>query len=140
VSDSVLVFSADDLRGKIIKKVLARGGFDCLLFTRMVEDARSIDRQGPKAVIFDTEGCFPQEIDHLGNICRTLKRTVAIVLGQAVVIERFKGFLIGKALCLADPLDPELIAAKIKEITAPRKRRTGSDALEKTLKRFLNLT
>lgn len=139
MSDKILVFSADELRWKIIKKVFDRNGFECLIFNRILEAGAAIARHAPKVVIFDTESCFSEEIDHLRKICRRLKRTVAIVLGEAGVIERFKGPLTRKTLCLPDPFDPELIAAKVKEIITQKKRRAGSDTLETTLKKMLNL-
>ena len=140
MSDKVSVFSADDLRGKIVEKVLNRNGFECLIFNRILEAGGAIAQHAPKVVIFDTESCFSEELNHLKNICQTLKHTVAIVLGEGVVIDRFKGPLIRKTLCLPDPLNPELIATKVKELVAQKKKRlNGSDTLEKTLKKFLNL-
>lgn len=135
----VLVFSADELRGKIIKKVLNRSGFECLLFNQIFEAGGAIARHAPPVVVFDTEGCFSEEIKRLGNICRTLKRAVAIVLGEAVVIEKFGRRSFPKTLCLPDPFDPELIAVKVNEITAQKKLRVRGDTLEKTLKSFLNI-
>jgi hypothetical protein len=100
-------------------------------------DAVTIARLTPKIVILDTEDCFAAEINHLRSICQTLKHAVAFVLGDAAVVDRFKG---RKTLCLPDPIDPELIAEKAKEIISQQKKRSaGSDTLEKTLKKFLNL-
>ena len=141
MSDRVLVFSADELRGKIIKKVLNRNGFDCLLFNRILEAGGAIAQHAPPIVVFDTESCFSEEINRLRNISHRLKRAVAIVLGEAVVIERFERRPFRKTLCLPDPFDPELIAVKVNEIIAQQqqKRRVGDDRLEKNLKSFLNI-
>ena len=104
------------------------------------EAGGAIAQHVPKVVIFDTESCFSEELNHLRNICQTLKHTVAIVLGEAVVIERFKGPLTRRTLCLPDPINPELIATKVKELVSRKKKTiTGSDTLEKNLKKFLNL-
>ena len=140
MSDKVLVFSADELRGKIIKKVLNRNGFECLLFNQILEAGGAIAQHVPPVVVFDTESCFSEEINRLENICRTLKRAVAIVLGKAVIIERFKGRSFRRTLCLPDPFDPELIAVKVDETISQKKKRcAGSNTLEKTLKSFLNI-
>lgn len=139
MSHRVLIFSAAELRGKIIEKVLSRNGFECLIFNRILEAAGAISGHAPKVVIFDTEGCFPEEIHHLRKICGTLKHTVAVVIGGAMVIEGFGGHFTRKILCLADPLDPELICEKVRETILRKKRCIGSETLEKTLKRFLNL-
>ena len=141
MSYRVFVFSADELRGKILNKVLDRNGFECLIFNRILEAGGEIAQHAPEVVIFDTESCFSEEINHLRNICRTLAPTVAMVLGEAAVIDRFKGPRTRKALCLPDPLDPQLIATKVKEIISQQqqKRHVWSDTLEKTLKKFLNI-
>lgn len=139
MSQSVLIFSAGELRGKIIRKVLNRHGFECLIFNRILEAGAAISEHSPKVVIFDTEGCFSEEINHLRNLCRKLKHTFAIVLGEAVLLEGFGGHFSRKVFCMPDPLDPELIREKVGEAISQKKKCVGCDALEKTLKRFLNL-
>ncbi len=141
MSATVLVFSADELRGNIIKRILSRSGFESLLSHRILEAGGAIAQHGPDIVIFDTAGCFAEEINYLRNLCRTPARTVAIVLGSAAVLERFEGLFIHQSLCLPDPLDPELIVTKLKKITMlqKEKRSAESDTLEKDLKHFLNL-
>jgi hypothetical protein len=113
---------------------------ECLIFNRILEAGETIARQAPKVVIFDTESCFSEELNHMRNLCQTLADTVAIVLGEAVVIDGFKGPLFQKTLCLPDPLNPELIATRIKELVSQEpKTLTGNEPLETTLKKFLNL-
>lgn len=137
----VLVFSADELRGNILKRILIRSGFEFLFFHRILKAGGAIAQHGPDIVIFDTVGCFAEEINYLRNLGRTPARTVAIVLGSAAVLERFEGPFIHQDLCLPDPFDPELIITKLKEITMlqKEKRSAESDTLEKNLKHFLNL-
>jgi len=142
VSSRVLVFSADELRGKIIRKVLDRNGFECLIFNRILESADDIVQHSPGVAIVDTERCFSEEISHLRNICQTLKHVAVIVLGKEIVIDRFKGPSMRKVLCLSDPLDPERITSEIKEIVYRKTQKwklTESDRLEKTLKHLLHL-
>lgn len=142
MSSRVLVFSADELRGKILEKVLDRNGFECLIFNRILETADEIAQHYPEVVIVDTERCISEEINHLKNICQKLKHETVIVLGKETVIDRFKGSFARKGLCLCDPIDPELIAVKIEEIVAWKKKKwklTESDMFEKTLKHLLHL-
>jgi len=142
VSSRVLVFSADDLRGKILEKVLDRKGFECLIFNRILKTGDEIVRHSPDVVIVDTEGCFSEEINHLKNICQTLKHAALIVLGKKTVIDRFKGPCIRKGLCLCDPIDPAFIAAKIEEIVSGKEnmgKLTEGDMFEETLKHLLHL-
>ena len=93
-------------------------------------------------MILDTEGCFSEEIDHLKDICRTLKHGAAIVLGKDSVIDSFKGSLFRKVLCLPDPFDPDLISDRIEKTILQKEnngKRAGEDTLEKTLKHLLHL-
>lgn len=142
MSSRVLVFSADELRGKILEKVLDRKGFECLIFNRILETVDEIAQHSPDVVIVDTERCIPEEINHLRNICPKLKHETLIVLGKGTVIDRFKRPRIRNGLCLSDPIDPELIAAKIEEIVAWKKKKwklTDRDVFEKNLKHLLHL-
>lgn len=137
----ILIFSADALRGNITLKILSRSGFEALLFNRILEAERAIAQHAPRLVIFDTDSCFLEEIDHLKNLCRTLEHTLAVVLGKATVIGSFKGPCVGKDRCLSDPLDPDRVLTKVKQIITrqTQKEHTAVDTLENDLKQFLNL-
>ena len=141
MSATVLVFSADQLRSNILKTVLSRSGFEPLFFSRLLEAGPTIARHTPEAVIFDTVGCFTEEINNLRNLCQLQSDTVAIVLGTAAVVESFKGSLIRSDRCLSEPLDPEFIITKLKELIMlqEQERSAVGDTLEKDLKHFLNL-
>lgn len=95
----------------------------------------------PHLVIFNTDSCFSEEIDHLENLCRTLEHTRAIVLGKAAVIGSFKGPCVGKDRCLSDPFDPDRMLAKVKQLIArqTQEEHTAVDTLENDMKQFLNL-
>jgi len=137
----VLIFSTDDLRGRITQKILKRSGFEGLLLSKILGARDTIANHAPRVVIFDTYSCFSQEINQIRNLCRTLEHTAVIVLGDASIIDRFEGPGIRKELCLSDPLDPELIASKVKEVfsSKAREQRSETDTLEGNLKRFLKL-
>ena len=141
MSSTVLVFSADKLRSNILKTILCRSGFEALFFTRILDAGRAIAQHTPEVVIFDTVGCFAEEINKVMNLCRTQAHTSAMVLGAATVLERFERPLIRSEFCLCEPLDPELIVTKLKELIMLHKeeRGAGCDTLEKDLKHFLNL-
>ena len=142
MSSRVLVISADELRGRIIKKVLGRNGFECLIFSRILEAGGEIAARSPEVVILDTEGALFEEVNHLKNICQTLEHEATVVLGKETVIDGFKGPGIRKALCVFDPFDPDRIAETIKDIVSPVKdkdNRNGTDVLEQTLRQLLHL-
>lgn len=137
----VLIFSTDDLRGRITQKILKRSGFEGLLLSKILGARDTIANHTPSVVIFDTYSCFSEEINQIRNLCRTLEHTAVIVLGDPSIIDRFEGPGIRKELCLSDPLDPELIASKVKEVfsSKAREKRSESDTLEADLKHFLKL-
>ncbi len=137
----VLIFSADDVRGGITQKRLRRSGFEVLLISKILGARDTIAKHTPGVVIFDTSSCFSEEINQIRNLCRTLEHAVVIMLGDQSIIDRFEGPGIRKELCLSNPLDPELIASKVKEVLSSkaREQRSESDTLEGNLKRFLKL-
>ena len=142
MTSRILVFSVDELRGKILKKVLDRNGFECRVYQRILETGDDISQHSPAVVIVDTERCILEEVNHLRNICRTLEHVAVIVLGKESVIDGFKGPRMRKALCLSDPLDPERIISEIRNIVSGNQRKwklPESDGLEKTLKHLLHL-
>jgi len=141
VPNPVLIFSTDDLRSGIIQKVLTRNGFEVLLLSRILEVRETIAKQNPTVVIFDTYGCFSEEIKQIRNLCRTLEQIVAIVLGDPSILDGFEVPGIPKERCLSDPLDPELIASRVEEVFSAKAREKGSKgaSLKSDLKRFLKL-
>jgi DNA-binding NtrC family response regulator len=142
VSSRVLVFSADELRSKILKKVLDRNGFECIIFNRILETHDEIVPYSPEVVIVDTERCFSEEIDHLKNICKKLKYASVIVLGKDTVIDRFRAPFFRKYICLSNPIDLDLIVLKIEKIVSEKRKKwkfTDNDIFEKTLKHLLHL-
>jgi len=137
----VVVFSADDVRGGITQKRLKRSGFEVLLISKILGARDTIARHAPSVVIFDTYSCFSEEINQIRNLCRTLEHSAVIVLGDPSIIDRFEGPGIRKELCLSDPLDPELIALKVKEVfsSKAKEKQSESDTLEGDLKQLLKL-
>lgn len=137
----VIIFSTDRLRGGITQKVLERTGLESLLVNRVLEARGVIADNAPRVVIFDTKGIFPDELHLLRNFCRTLRDTAVIVLGDPSVVDMIGEEDIQKGLCLPDPLDPELIASKVKEILSSKAKgkRLRNDGLESDLKQFLKL-
>ncbi|GAH14791.1 unnamed protein product [marine sediment metagenome] len=71
----------------------------------------------------------------------TLEHTPVMLLGDRSITDRFEGSGIREELVLSDPLDPELIVAKVKEALSlkVKEKPSESDTLEEDLKDFLNL-
>lgn len=139
-SDLVLIFSFDKLRGGIIQKVLKRSVFEALLLPKIFGATDAIRNYVPDVVIFDTSGCFSEEINQIRNLCETFERIPVIVLGERSIIDKFEGHGIREVL-LSDPLDPDLIVEKVKEALSLmlKEKPSEGDALEEDLKDFLKL-
>ena len=100
-----------------------------------------IAEHSPDVVIFDTYHCFAEEVRHLKNLCGALDNTVVMLLGDPAVTEGFQGPNVRSDLLLSDPLDPDLIISKVKEVSSSRKEEQASetDTLEGDLQDFLKL-
>lgn len=141
MSDLVLIFSIDDLRGGITQKVLKRSGFEALLLRTILGAKDAIEKHAPGVVIFDISSYFSEEVNQIRNLCGTLEHTPIILLGDRSITDRFEGTGIREELVLSDPLDPELIVAKVKEVLSLKvnERPSEGDTLEEDLKHFLKL-
>lgn len=138
----VVVFSAEPLRGRIIQEVLLRGGFESLLLQTIQQVKETFSLQSQDVAVLDTAGCFREEIKHLNNLCVAAAETAVILLGDGLVLERFEESATPAELRLIDPLDPNLIVEKVKELLSSKRKEIYSDdvALEEDLKGFLRLS
>jgi DNA-binding response OmpR family regulator len=141
MSHPVLVFSADKIRGGITQRILKRSGFEVLLLSRILGARAAVANHAPRVVIFDTNSCYSDEINHIKNLCRTLDHTNVIVLGDPSVIEGFEGPGLRKELCLSDPMDPELVATRVREVLYrnAKEKTPEKDSLEQDLEQLLKL-
>lgn len=137
----VIIFSTDSLRGGITQKVLERTGLESFVVNRFLMAREAIADNAPRVAILDTKGVFPDELHLLRSFCQTLWETSVIVLGDRSIVDTFGGEGVEERFCLPDPLDPELIASKVKEILSSEGKgeRLQSDGLESDLKQFLKL-
>ena len=137
----VIIFSTDRLRGGITQKVLERTGLESLVVDRFLAAREAVADNAPRVAILDTKGVFPDELNLLRNLCRTLGDTAVIVLGDRLIVDTFGGEGVQEGFCLPDPLDPELIASKVKEVLSSKGEgeRLHGAGLESDLKQFLKL-
>ena len=141
MSHPVIIFSADKLRGGLIKDILQRGGINARWDRRILETRDAISEFAPDVVIIDTKSSLSSEIDFLKNLCAMLQDSRVIVLGPPSLIGAFEGPGIREELCLADPLDPDLIVSKVNDILRSRKKNkhVNRSGLENSIKQFLKL-
>ncbi|MBW2194693.1 MAG: hypothetical protein JRF37_03720 [Deltaproteobacteria bacterium] len=137
----IVIFSADPLRSGITCEVLKRIGLESLQADSILEVKDAISGARPAVAILDTKGVFPNELDLLKNLCRTLRDTSVFLLGNPSLVNTFRAEGAHERYCLHDPFDPELIASKVKEIfcSTKKEKRLHLDNLEHDLKQFLQL-
>lgn len=115
----VIVFSVDEIRGGITKKILERNGFQVLLLDKILGLRDRIVGHAAGVVVFDTCRCIAEEVRHLKNLCGILENRTVILLGDPTIIDGFQGPGVSAGLRLSDPLDPDLIVSKVKEASLP---------------------
>ena len=137
----VVVYSADKIRGGILKKILQRDEIKALLANRIIELRDSISKFAPDIVIIDTKNALKDEINFLKNLSYKKENIFIFVLGSESVISTFDGMEKHKNLHLADPLNPEFIVSKVKKIllSNAKNKSQKKDRLEDDLKQFLKL-
>lgn len=137
----VIIFSVDEIRGGITKKILERNGFQALLLDKILGLKDRIAGHAAGVVVFDTCRCLAGEVRHLKDLCGVLENRAVILLGDPTIIEGFHGPNVSKDLCLSDPLDPDLVVSKVKEASLPIQAGPNPEkaALEGELKDLLKL-
>ncbi|KJU83010.1 1A family penicillin-binding protein [Candidatus Magnetobacterium bavaricum] len=117
MSVPVLIFSTDDIRGRIVLRTLQHNGIDALLFGSNFEILEGLGAiKGHSVVIFDTKQYYSREFDILDSIRVSHPRCSVIILSEAALLPMLKqkGFRLDH--CLTDPIDPEQICLKVREI------------------------
>jgi len=145
MSSPVIVLSSDNIRGTILEKILSRSGFDVLWFKSFYEAEEAFKKYAPLVVIFDTKGLQAGEAGLLKKLRNNLPGTVIIALVEASAMPRYEAEGPPRELRLPEPLDPELIVSRVREIvsSSPVERasdsKPGKDTLMISLRKFLKL-
>lgn len=141
----VIIYSADKSRGGILHKILKRNGLSSLWENRLNETQAAVLMHHPDIFIADIKNALKNEIVFLTNICLKLQGAFLIVIGGSADINTFEKqvseLVLENNLRLTDPLSPELIVAKVKEVLSSREnpQQAQQADLEFDLKQFLKL-
>lgn len=149
MSHTVTVLSSDSIRGSILKKILTHSGVKVRWFKSFYEAKEALGKQVPRVIIFDAKGLFSSEVGLLEKLRGHLPDTDVIVLAEASAIPTFEVQGCSRELCLPEPIDPELLLAKVKEIVLSppveriadkdTRKEAEKDTLTNFLKQFLKL-
>jgi DNA-binding NtrC family response regulator len=128
MSSPVIVISQDNIRGAILEKILSRGGFDVLLFKSVFEAEDVLKECNPRVLVFDTKGLKSRETGFLEKLRSHLPWTFVIALVEASATPRSVVEVSPREVWLAEPLDPELIVSRVREIESSLPAEKASDA------------
>lgn len=141
----IVIYSPDNNRGGILLKILNRNGLASRWEHRLDETQAVVSTHRPDVFIADIKNALKNEIIFLANICLKLPEVYLIVIGGSVDIGTFDSqvseLVLNNNLRLTDPLSPELIVSKVKEVLFSREKTPESppNHLETDLKKFLKL-
>jgi penicillin-binding protein 1A len=140
MSSSVVVYSPDDIRGRIVSKILRVNGIKSLLFSSHFEVKEAIVRNSPPIVILDLKKNVPSELNFLETLSYKLSEATIIALADTSSVHVLENLGLTNLLCVSDPLDPELILSMVKDTLAGEFRvRTCLRILRKALSKFSKL-
>ncbi|MEI6127960.1 MAG: hypothetical protein WCQ99_15545 [Pseudomonadota bacterium] len=119
---SVLIYSADMVRGKILLKSLQKENILSVLCKTAVELNKAINTQYYDVLVFDTKQNFWNELSIFKNFSGVFKKTTTIILADLQNQPFLKTSGIRHDLCMPDPFDPEAIVGIISTIDESKKK------------------
>ena len=144
MSCQVFVFSRDRIRGGILKRIFQDNKISLLLVQKIIDVKDTLSSHDPRVVILDMHSCLKNEVTFLINLVYSIKDSVVILLGDSFTLRTFSNDAPIKPLFFPDPFDPEIIAAKSREILAlnihaAENRKEEDENFENDLKQYLKL-
>lgn len=144
MSCQIFVFSRDRIRGGILKRTLQDNKIQLLLVQKIIDVKDTLSTHDPRVVILDMHSCFKKEAAFLINLVYAVKNCAVILLGDSTTLLNFSTDPLFKPFFFPDPFDPEIIAAKSREILALNihdagNRKEDAENLENDLKQYLKL-
>lgn len=119
---SVLVYSTDQIRGKILERTCVVAGYPAWRCLSGPQCAAALNTTVYDVVILDAAGADAQEMRRLAAICRVLKKSVVIVLAGTIPPQTAQAAGLTGAAVLPDPLDPEQTLALIQQVAEDKKK------------------
>lgn len=115
---SVIVYSPDDIRGRIVVETLKVSGIKTLLFSSHFEVKEAVASYRPPVIILDVKKNVSSELNFLETLSYELPEATIIAL-----LENSNGHILENSglanlLYVADPLDPELILSMVRDTLA----------------------
>ncbi|MBF0506189.1 MAG: hypothetical protein HQL09_05085 [Nitrospirae bacterium] len=116
MSLSAVIFSADDIRGALLRKTLEKNGFEVSLYKNIHAAGDILKAKSPPLVIIDKEGYFPGELEYFSSLSGPLAGTSVLVVANSAQDASISLKGVPVEWCLSNPLDLPFIASKAKEL------------------------
>ncbi len=124
---SVIVYSPDEIRGKIIVNTLKLSGIETIQFANHFEIEEAAHIYSPSIIILDIAKSLQNEVNFLRKIVEQLPGLSSIVvLVKRSDVTLLKDMALNIELCASDSLDPESILLKVREILLLLRRKKFS--------------
>lgn len=120
MSLSVLIYSPDSIRGKIILKTIRLENIAAVLCSSYPEIETALKEKLPDVFIFDAKDNFWGELDYLKKLPEKLPRTTRIILAEPEKITFLKKTALRNDLFTPEPFHPEYILSLVKAVFASR--------------------
>jgi len=120
MSLSVLIYSPDSIRGKIILKTIRLENMAAVLCRSYPEIEERLKERLPDIIIYDSKDNFWAELDYLKKLPEKLPRTTRIILAEPEKIAFLKKTALRNDLFTPEPFHPEFILSLVKAIFESR--------------------
>src|SRR4030042_4586590 len=126
MSPSVIVYSPNEIRVKIIVNTLKLSGIETIQFANHFEIEEAVRIYSPSILILDIAKSLQNEVNFLRKIVEQLPGLSIVVLLKKSDVALLRGMALNIELCASDPLDPESILLKVREILLLLRRKNFS--------------
>ena len=113
---SVIIYSPDNIRGKIILKTIHLEKIEAVLCSSYSSVEDEVKKRVPDVIIFDTKNNFWGELDFLKKLPEKLPQTTRIILAEPQDISFLKNTDLRNDLFTPEPFHPEFILSLVKAI------------------------
>ena len=122
MTHQVIIFSKDEIRGNILFNSLTLNGLSPLMFSSQFEARKAIPEHSPSVIIYDARDNLSNELYFLQRLSIDLPKAKIIVLTEQIAKPLLDNLGMVNVIGVPDPLDPELIFSRVKEILASSRK------------------
>ncbi|MEO5360656.1 MAG: PBP1A family penicillin-binding protein [Nitrospirota bacterium] len=112
----ILVFSVNKTRGSLLLRIIESGGFKAKLFDNSHELEYAVRRRRPSIIVFDTKHYQSREFHIIRGFHTRFPDAEIILFAEPAEIPGFIAAGIKKDCCFSDPINPDDVSLKIREI------------------------